>query len=403
MAICVLPPEQSISGQTLKIAWNVENDAAGTKQLWFEISKDFHDLVDDGSDAAVVGLLAPAIIGGHDVHVAGPMSEKLYYQLSYQAIPILSEMFSARRPIKLSAAKIVRPQPAAAGVLTGFSAGIDSFCTLHDHSDGQVPDSFRITHLAYNNVGAHGRREAGQSVFFQGAARTLEFAKETKYPLITVNSNLDDFYDGKFQGSHTLRNAAVALLLQRGFRRFLYSSAYPFRETKAGPNYNIAYLDPILVPLLGTERLDCVLSGARWSRVEKTRRITTLNLSHRYLDVCTRPHLAPKGMPNCGICWKCVRTELTLEAMGHLEAYGSVFPLTEYRRFRKLYLMEVMASKDPMVREIRDLLSSANFNVGWRIRSIAYLLPSPIASRISRSFPYIRHYRRLLKLLSAAL
>ena len=64
---------------------------------------------------------------------------------------------SRLKPIKVTAAATDDggcPAPRAVG--TGFSGGIDSFATIYEHHEKPAPEGFKLTHLFFFNVGAHG-------------------------------------------------------------------------------------------------------------------------------------------------------------------------------------------------------------------------------------------------------
>lgn len=81
---------------------------------------------------------------------------------------------------------------------------------------------------------------------------------------------------------------------------------------------------------LSVPDLQFLSGGGRSDRLEKTRAVSTLDVAQRHLNVC----LYPKLEINCGRCGKCVRTLLTLEMVGALDKFRSVFPVDDYRRDR---------------------------------------------------------------------
>jgi hypothetical protein len=91
----------------------------------------------------------------------------LYYNLSNYYIPILRLVMPSLNPVT------IRPESlddgnsyaCAGGVVTSFSAGIDSFCTIHDHLIADVPPHFRLTHLVFSNVGSKGQRQVRDTKF----------------------------------------------------------------------------------------------------------------------------------------------------------------------------------------------------------------------------------------------
>ena len=168
-----------------------------------------------------------------------------------------------------------------------------------------------------------------------------------------MNSNLDAFYGRRlsFQQTHTLRNASVALLLQRGLSSWLYASTFPDQNAFVGPAPDLAYSDSVTLPLLSTETLHTALVGGCYSRVEKTQRIADVQDSFDSLDVCVSPY--HDGIPtNCSACFKCLRTLATLEIGGMLDRYARVFDRARYRRLRDGYLAGLPTSDDPLAKEI---------------------------------------------------
>src|SRR5438309_136737 len=90
----------------------------------------------------------------------------------------------------------------------------------------------------------------------------------------------------------------------------------------------------LLLPLLGTERLECIASGGQYTRVDKTIRVARVDASTQFLDVCVNPWMATERL-NCSGCWKCLRTQLTLAVLGELDRYDKVFDVGLYRRLEK--------------------------------------------------------------------
>lgn len=404
--IIISPPAITINNDRVRISAAVQIGGE-TKTLWFETEKAFQDyMAMDTLDAFVAASLIPAILRGENVRLKGPMSRKLFYNLSYSLIPILCDYLEKPRLTQVIPDTFTGPVPVATGVAAGFSGGIDSFCNYYDHMPGHVPDAFCLTHFIFNNVGSHGQKglEADRTIFFHRFARLRECAQRMGKPAVAMDSNMDEFMGDKFQLTHTLRNTVVALLMQKEFGKFMYSSGYPLSETRLGPDYNMSRLDPVILPLLSTERLECIASGGQHTRVEKTRRVAEIEESRLYLDVCVQPHTAPAGMANCGACWKCIRTATTLKVFGKLEEYGKIFDLKTFAMFENMYLIEVMGGKSPFSREIRDLIEEKKFPIPVSVRFISSLLPGAVAQQFSiRIIPTLRRFKPLARFINGCL
>jgi hypothetical protein len=369
--------------------------AGGDGDLWYELSDSYAELVSDTSDAALVALIIPAMMRGEDVRVRGVVSERLLYSLTQQYQVVLRHVIPSLRPVRIEAENVVALLPHRAGVATGFSGGIDSFCLLADHHQAAVAPGFRVSHLLFNNVGSHGH--GARRLFRERFAKLAPSASRIGLPFIAVDSNLDEFYGGlSFQSTHTPRNASVALVLQRGLSRYLYASTFSYSNTFVGETYDMAYSDSVALPLLCTEALDTRSTGSEYTRVEKTLRVATVEESFRALEVCVRGEKAG----NCSTCFKCLRTLLTLEIAGLLERYGGVFDLDAYRRVRSRYIADVLLKHDPFTREIvafaaeRGFRFPASLHLRSRMRQAVHgvryasALPRRSAARIVKT---LRH------------
>lgn len=344
----------------------------GDRTLWYSVGESHGDLLSASSDAFAVALLIPAMARGEDMHLDGAISERLYYNLSRPLQSVLRLVIPALRPVAVHPGDLSGVAPArAAGVATGFSGGIDSYCVLADHHYSPAPEHFRVTHLLFNNVGSHA---TGERLFRKRYRRLLPVVEQLGLPLVLVNSNLDGFYGDPlgFQQTHTPRNASVALLLQGGIGRFLYASTYGYLDASVGATKDMAYSDTVTLPLLSTETLDAFSVGSEYSRVEKTLRVAEVADSHATLDVCANPHSTGR-QTNCSTCWKCLRTLATLEIAGRLELYRDSFDLAAYRSRRMEYLASLPESRDPLLREIVEFASERGF-------------PLPTSSRIVRAW-----------------
>lgn len=339
-----------------------------TEHLWYAVERRYADhLSPETLDAFVVGLLLPAMSGKDDIHIEGPVSERLYWNLTRSYMRIMSSINPVFEPVRIFPAELIDRRATArpTGVATGFSGGIDSFCVLLDHLDG-VPPGRRITHLIYNNVGAHHR--ADRKRFLDQYERLAPCAEELGLPFIRIDSNLNDFYRMKFEATHTSRNVSAALVVQNLIRTFYYASGYQYEDCYVGPAKSPAYVDPVTVHLLSTETLECVSDGCQYSRVQKTMRVAEFELSRRYLDVCVS-RKETKG--NCAVCWKCARTLLTLEILGKIGHYEQVFALDRYRAAHRRCLARVMAKDNAYRREIRMLAKETAYRFPLSVATLA--------------------------------
>jgi hypothetical protein len=345
----------SVSVQT-KVRVNREE-----KLLTFTTQPEFANLLSSTADHAVIAMLIPAMLAGKDIQVQGQVSERLYYNL-----PRLQKVLSIQMPflncIGVDAPNLSSPNPSAAGVATGFSGGIDSFCVIAENHKPTTPSSYRLTHLLFNDVGSHGR--GGNSVFRKRYERLLPSAERLGLPFVPVESNLDEFFSKTihFGQTHTLRNASVALALQGGLSKFLYASAFGYKDICVKQAIFMAYCDPILLPLVSTESLEALSVGSEYSRVEKTAIVTDFAPARGTLDVCIRGQHTGK-LTNCSTCKKCLRTLATLDILGKLENHAADFDLALYQRQRNIHLAKLLSSSDSLSREVVDLARERAYRI----------------------------------------
>ena len=326
---------------------------------------------------AAVALLYPAMLLGRDLELEADVSGRLLHALQneIQDVLILNNPVLRRVRVRAGVSRLRRMPIASAA--TGFSAGVDSFATLTMY--GNAPWPLTLSHLTVFNVGALGHAEGVGSAFRWAAERLRGFAGEAGLHPLEVDSNLDSLFhaataSGKhasFKQSHTLRNAAAALTLQNAVGTYVYSSAVPYGQLSMSPNDSIAFVDPVLLPLLSTETLRFMSGAAGLSRVEKTKLIARNRQAQAMLDVCVAPPRIRDGLdkPNCSMCWKCVRTQVTLEALGCLEKFDKVFYLDRYRKDRESLLRRIVeraASGEELDREALALAAQAGIAIPRR-------------------------------------
>lgn len=375
--------------------------AGNTEHLWYSVGLDWGEyLTSERCDAFVVALLPVAMSVGEDVYVGGIMSERLYYNLGSYYIPILKTIVPTLKhvrivPEQISSDRLPREH---AGVATGFSGGIDSFCVLADHLYANVPDAFRVSHLLFNNVGSHGRGKGARNLCDDRFRRLLPATQAIDLPFIKIDSNLDDLFPDHldFQLTHTARNVSAALTMQKLIARYLYASGFKYQDCYIGETYDMAYTDPATVHLLSTETTECISTGSQYSRVEKTGRICEIELTRQFLDVC----VMPSGHRNCSTCWKCARTLLTLDVLGKLHLYDRVFDLARYGQIKYAYVGKVILSKDPLLREIRQLAQERGYRFPraacvCHMKNVLLAMVHSVVSKVVRKVCLASLYTRL--------
>jgi hypothetical protein len=367
-------------------------------ELWFDVSspmgREFGYLAVEEPNWAAVALAFPAMMSGRDLVLEADISPRLLHALNCDLQGLLLAYDTRLKPMKVYAGVAPPPKSLATGVATGFSAGIDSFATLLSYVSPDIPDSLRLTHLTVHNVGALGntpRKSSERLEAFQNACQSATSAA-TEFGLGTlfISSNVEDIFDackspaGNFKSSHSLRSAAVAHVLHDFLSYYLYSSGVPYRDVGIsvlgnGTSKDTAYIDPILLPLLSSERLTILSALPTASRGEKTKLVAKNAVAQAMLVVCAPNRLIKVGDStyNCSRCSKCVRTLATLEALGELDHFDHVFQVEWYRANRiKLLqgLVDAARAGDKPAAEAVDLSLQAGLRVPAPTPSFVKLL-----------------------------
>jgi hypothetical protein len=352
-----------------RVSVTVSGAPKGERLLWFELPAEWaHAVALDRVDAFVTALVPLAIARGENIEARGQITERLAHGLEHVVLPVLKTLFSPGAQTRIEADGFAPPLPTQPrGVAAGFSAGIDSFATICDHLVNERCPSYRITHLLFNNVGSHGFQDlaAASRLFELRYERVKTFAEQAALPMLRVDSNAHAFIPWSFRETHPLMNGAVALLLQPLFGKFLYSSSYKFGDCAlAAASRDIATAEPVLLPALSTDSLECLSTGGRYSRIEKTRLVAQYAPSHDWLNVCVD---ADGDGRNCSVCLKCSRTLLTLELLGEAEKFARVFDLAKFAAERDKFIRERVLPAKPPTLEAEILAFAREVKAPWAV------------------------------------
>ena len=362
----------------------------------------------ESSNCFLVGMLYPAMRYGEDIHVDGRVSARLLYNLNEYLIPLMSTCDSRLKRIRVFAtATDDKGCAEARAVGTGFSGGIDSFTTICEHYARPTPAGFKITHLFFFNVGAHGIPKkdgdlaAIERKFRARYEKLVGFPDEVGLPFVQVNSNVHLFHPWGHLEVATLATTSAVMFLQKGIRRYYLASAgHPYAHlwhylgALRRPD-DIAYLNSLLLPWLSTETLDMVDDGTFYDRSQKTEIVADYEPASRYLNVCCSHDTLDT---NCSVCDKCCRTLLTLEILGKVEAFRSAFDIDKYRReARRLFIATaiVHAKKEMFFQHLMDLARERGVNLRREVNILDIIRAKYMDGRIHA---FIRNHSMLKSL-----
>ena len=365
--------------------------------IWFSVGREYGEyLCDETADAFVLMMLQLAMYSGQDLKVEAPVSARLLFNIENTLQPLFAKALPGFRHIKVMAQSTPDQQYHGKAVGCGCSLGVDSFSALLKHMSPDVPENYRVTHLALFNCGQLGDVDlkGAEENFHKTIADLEPFVKETGLPLVAVNSNLNELYVDsgvRLLQSFVNRTISCVLALQKLFGKYVYATSYSVEQFFFSPK-DESHMETTFVPLLGTESTEVILTPPAMTRVEKTAYLSKHALTYRYLDVCwaeqmkycvdNNPTLADtKTKQNCGRCIKCLRTLLTLDILGEIDKYKDIFDLDAYYQRKKWFICMTArrSESDIFSQELVDLIKSKNYPIpfmakvhcydglGWRV------------------------------------
>jgi hypothetical protein len=280
-------------------------------RFWGDISE---DPFAPRSEPALAVALLPAMAAGGKLSIPGPLSPQLLRALpDVQAVLEVIETESSLmtpplQAVDLSIASTDAPESAsagAAGVGAFFSGGVDSWLTVLDN-----PDITDLTYVQGFDVPI-GQPEASGRIESRLARAAARQGKRFR----VVRTDLRDLVDisADWAIGHGPAMAAIALLLAPSCGRVLIPSTNTYAELSARGSH------PLLDHLWSTERCRIEHHGAYLTRARKIARLAECQDALEVLRVCWRQ----VDRYNCGICEKCLRTMVALEAVGELERCSS--------------------------------------------------------------------------------
>jgi len=341
---------------------------ANRHAIWYKVDKEYGQfLTYERTDAFVVALLWYALKYDHDIMVRGILSERLYYTLTTHLIPIIAELHSYR-PINIICDQLSNEPVINEGAVgTGLSCGIDSLSTLYENSSASIPEHYKITHCAFLNVGSNqdyglvksiSDSRKKERVLFKGRlANATACAEAAGKKSVMVTSNLSYFLKMPWGKTHTQRNISAILALQKLFKTYYYSSETHLKNFFLY-KHDPAYYDVFNLSMLSTETTTFFSSCVNYDRVQRTKLLANYPIAQKYLNVCYAQST------NCCHCAKCLVTLITLELLGELDKFASIFDLDAYYKKRNAYMRWIHKRHhlNIMLQEVYDLMLETGFN-----------------------------------------
>jgi hypothetical protein len=293
------------------------------QEVYFETDEAFSDSLCCNPHAFLIACLIPAMHYGEkrvfiDAEICPELRDGLVTVMSW----LRQWYYKADNELVQIDVKVKQNlpdlrKPVRAGLF--FSGGIDSFAALRANRLNfplQHPRSIRDGLLVYG-------LEQDDPELFELVVNSLsEVARDSGITLIPVYTNLylnyreeDAAHHFSFWG-YEFGGAALAAVAHAFARRFTAVSI--------AATYHTSYLEPwgshpLLDPNYSSSDLRILHDGIALSRFDKTKLIAEWDPALKHLRVCNKYKQYRAGMFNCGRCEKCIRTMLTLLALGVLD------------------------------------------------------------------------------------
>lgn len=343
-----------IAGDKVRLAAQIA-DGNGEKELYFEVEEKYGSyLVEENTDAFVFSLLYYCMHNQQNIVCEAPMTERLYYQLTNYFIPIMSCNDPMLAKINVKAELICWNTADSKLKARGcsVSGGVDSFYTIIKHMNC-LEENYRLSHLVIGNV--FGRYEKEEEKNRERYRKLLEknqiIAKEMELPLVSIYTNIYEWFYPHYPNYHSLRTMSMILALKKMFSIYYFSNTYSLEDFNIVPeSHDSADYDLLNVSIISDDGLTFYTSGTEMSRAEKTEYICDSQIVKRYLHVCNIQNY------NCSRCSKCKRTLTTLWTLDKLNNYKEIFDIEYYKREHRKTLITMVARKNPYDREIFTLM-----------------------------------------------
>ena len=272
-------------------------------------------------DVFLLLTILPAMSAREDLHLAGPVSERLA-----KALPRIEEIYGGWLPdlrdfrLESERGTVRRRRRWFGATASSFTGGVDSFYTVLNR---------RPRILAY----AHGYDlRLGQTDLRAMVTTALRGSSERLgRRLVQFESNLRDWSEGfaPWFIYHGAAVAALGVLLSAEVSTFYIPSSYP-AGTRCGSS-------SVIDPLFSTEAVRFIHDRPEVVRADKLAAIARDRDAQETLRVCWENR---DGNYNCSRCEKCLRTTVALEALGVLPKFVTFALPPDPARIRALSIGE---------------------------------------------------------------
>jgi len=296
-------------------------------QLWFRYPVQYYTKLSTTANPFVAALLLPAMFLNQTLRFEQTVSQKML-----EGVEKFMEIANKWRPeyklIKIVACSSDQNAEKGQNIGMFFSGGLDSFYTLLKNENSKSPASEKISHLIF----LHGFDiKLDDYELFDAALKGVKaVAKHYHKEIVQVTTNVRQITNNilDWQMYHGTALISVALGMEGALRKIYIAADHTHKDLFPRGSH------PLTDPLWATETMDIVHDGCEATRTEKI--LWQVGKSQVALDNLRVCWESRSGKYNCGICEKCIRTVLNLEAASLLERCKTFKRKLRYSNVKKM-------------------------------------------------------------------
>jgi hypothetical protein len=298
--------------------------------VFYETGPDHTAPLDPDPNAFLVGLVLPAWHQGERrIRVEGALCPMLVDQLHAPLLTLGAWYPELGRPPSIECSALEARVPTGDRALSLLSCGIDSLATLRANRTWFPPDhplAIRSCLLVDFVEEAHGNGSFASNPDAGKIDAALRVCHDVGADVLLVRTNLwaldrDGWFFAKSSFGAEFLSSAHCL---SGDFRHVYIAASIDAQHPSVPVGS----SPLLDPYYSSATLQVHHHGTYMPRLERTRLVAGWQAGLDNIRVCVHEG---RGTTNCGTCEKCIRTMLTLVALGRLHE-SAAFDATDVNR-----------------------------------------------------------------------
>jgi hypothetical protein len=278
-----------------------------TETLFYEFAREHAPPRPDNFDSILCAIILHAMAEERDIRLHGPATSTMLLNLAEFQRAWSRWLPSVYRPVAIEVETVITsPRERPPRAIAAFSGGADSSFTLLRNSPQSAPPHYDVdTVLLVHgfDVSLSNSVDLGELI-----ERTAPIRALTGVQLRIVRTNSKELRLQKWLDSFAPQLAACMHLFSAEFSVALIASAEPYDALVLPLGGN-----PVTDHLLSGGQLRIVHDGAAFSRTDKIAFLSGFPAALASLKVCWEGKAQGR---NCGVCEKCVRTQLNFLALG---------------------------------------------------------------------------------------